>query len=112
MDIEVRAEVPADSAEVHAVIAAAFDDETVAVLWEDLAVRPQAASFVAVNDRAIVGHVGLSLGWVDSRERVVDVSVLSPLSVQPEYQRQRRGQCIGGDVDRGDRQPRLARPVP
>jgi hypothetical protein len=52
MDIEVRAEVAADSAEVHAVIAAAFDDETVAVLWEDLAVRPQAASFVAVNDRA------------------------------------------------------------
>jgi len=47
-----------------------------------------------LNDGAIVGHVGLSLGWVDSRERVVDVSVLSPLSVQPEYQRQGVGSAL------------------
>jgi putative acetyltransferase len=94
MDIEVRAEVPADSAEVRDVIAAALYDETVAVLWEDLAVRPQTASFVAGNDHVIVGHVGLSLGWVDSRERLVEVGVLSPLSVQPEYQRRGVGRAL------------------
>jgi putative acetyltransferase len=92
MDIEVRAEVPADSLNVHAVVAAAFDDETVAVLWEDLALRPQTASFVAESEGVIVGHVGLSSGWVDSRERLVEVGVLSPLSVEPGCQR--RG--VGG----------------
>jgi putative acetyltransferase len=94
MHIDVRAEVPADSADVHAVVAAAFDDETVAVLWEDLAVRPGAASFVAVNDGAVVGHVGLSLGWVDSRQRPVEVGVLSPLSVQPGHQRRGVGRAL------------------
>lgn len=94
MVIEVRAELPADAAEVHAVIAEAFDDETVALLWEDLAARPRAASYVAVIDGAIVGHVGLSWGWVDTRERLVDVSVLSPLCVSPEHQRRGVGRAL------------------
>jgi putative acetyltransferase len=94
MDIEVRAEAPADSPDVHAVVAAAFDDETVAELWEDLALRPQAASFVAESDGGMVGHVGLSLGWIDARERLVEVGVLSPLSVQPGYQRRGVGRAL------------------
>jgi putative acetyltransferase len=92
--IEVRAESAAESAEVHAVVAAAFRDDSVAVLWEDLAARPGAASYVAVIDDAIVGHVGLSWGWVDSRERLVEVSVLSPLSVLPAFQRQGLGRAL------------------
>jgi putative acetyltransferase len=92
--IEVRAQLPADSAEVHAVVAQAFDDEKVAALWEDLATRPRAASYVAVIDGAIVGHVGLSWGWVDTRERLVDVSVLSPLSVSREHQRRGVGRAL------------------
>ena len=94
MEIDVRAENPADSAEVHAVVAAAFADETVAVLWEDLAAGPGAASYVAVVDGAIVGHVGLSRGWIDGRDRLVDVHVLSPLSVLPSYQRQGVGRAL------------------
>jgi putative acetyltransferase len=94
MVIEVRAQLPTDSAEVHAVVAEAFDDEQVAALWEDLAARPRAASYVAVIDGAIVGHVGLSWGWVDTRERLVDVSVLSPLSVSPEHQRRGVGRAL------------------
>ena len=94
MVIEVRAQLPADAAEVHAVIARAFDDENVAALWEDLAARPRAASYVATIDGAIVGHVGLSWGWVDSRDRLVDVSVLSPLSVSPEHQRRGVGRAL------------------
>jgi putative acetyltransferase len=94
MDIEIRAELPADAPEVHTVVAEAFADETVAVLWEELAVGPQAASLVAVIDGAIVGHVGLSRGWIDSRDRLVDVHVLSPLSVLPAYQRRGVGRAL------------------
>ena len=94
MVLEIRAQLPADAGQVHVVVAEAFDDETVAALWEDLAERPRAASFVAVIDRAIVGHVGLSWGWVDTRERVVDVTVLSPLSVSPEHQRRGVGRAL------------------
>jgi putative acetyltransferase len=94
MEIEVRAETSADSAEVRTVVTTAFADETVAVLWEELAAGPRAASFVAVIDGAIVGHVGLSRGWVDSRDRLVDIHVLSPLSVLPAFQRRGVGRTL------------------
>ena len=35
----------------------------------------------------MVGHVGLSQGWVDARPALVEVWVLSPLSVEPGHQR-------------------------
>jgi putative acetyltransferase len=44
-------------------------------------------SLVALSGGAIVGHVGLSRGWVDARRALVDVLVLSPLSVRPDRQR-------------------------
>ena len=94
MEIHVRAETSADATEVHTVVAAAFADENVAVLWEDLAAGPRSASIVAVVDGAIVGHVGLSRGWVDSRDRLVEVHVLSPLSVSPAYQRRGVGRAL------------------
>src|ERR1700710_1888680 len=101
MELEVRAEVPSDAAEVRAVVAAAFDDETVAVLWEELAARPGAASYVAVMggpamDGAVVGHVGLSRAWIDGRDRLVGATVLSPLSVLPEYQQRGVGKALVG----------------
>jgi putative acetyltransferase len=94
MGIEVRAAKPTDTAAVHRVVAVAFADETVAELWEELAAGPRAASFVALIDGAIVGHVGLSRGWIDGRDRPVDVHVLSPLSVLPAYQRRGVGRAL------------------
>ena len=47
---------------------------------------PPGASLVAEQDGALVGHVQLSRSWVDARERLVEVLVLSPLSVLPEAQ--------------------------
>ncbi len=35
----------------------------------------------------MVGHVGLSRGWVDARRELAEVWVLSPLSVRPDRQR-------------------------
>ena len=42
----------------------------------------------AEADGQVVGHVQLSRSWVDAREALVDVLVLSPLSVAPAHQRQ------------------------
>jgi len=44
-------------------------------------------SIVATVDRNIVGHVMLSAGRLDAPRRLVDVYVLSPLGVLPQYQR-------------------------
>jgi putative acetyltransferase len=80
--------------DVLSVIRAAFTDpgEQVASLWTELeqsdALR---ASLVAEQDGVVVGHVGLSHGWLDARRELVDVWVLSPLSVVPD----RQGSGIG-----------------
>jgi putative acetyltransferase len=43
-------------------------------------------SLVAEVDGAVVGHVQLNRSWVDARQRLVDVLVLSPLAVLPDHQ--------------------------
>jgi len=74
---------------VDAVILAAFDDEgeQVARLWAEVeqsdALR---ASIVAEQEGRIIGHVGLSHAWLDARRELVDVWLLSPLSVLPAAQ--------------------------
>ena len=50
-----------------------------------------AVSLVAEDAAEVVGHVQLSRGWVDARERLVEVLVLSPLAVRPD----RQGQGVG-----------------
>ena len=93
MGVLIRDEQPADADAVLAVIAAAFTDEPeVEDLWRDLRHVPGTASLLAEDDDTVVGHVGLSVGWVDAIDRLVPVLVLSPLSVHPDHQR--RG--IGG----------------
>ena len=51
-------------------------------------------SLVAEADGAVVGHVQLSRSWLDAREALVDVLVLSPLSVDPGHQRQGIGTLL------------------
>ena len=93
MEVEVRDERVGDSEVVLAVIAAAFTVEPeVEGLWRDLRDVPGTASLVAELDGSVVGHVGLSVGWVDALDRLVPVLVLSPLSVHPSHQ----GIGIGG----------------
>jgi putative acetyltransferase len=79
------------------VVRAAFGDEgdRVAGLVRELVEErgtPAAlrASLVA-RDQAgeVVGHVALTRGWLDAERRLVELLVLSPLSVRPD--RQRRG---------------------
>jgi putative acetyltransferase len=91
-EVMVRPAVEQDA--VGRVISAAFTDggEQVANLWAEIeqsdALR---ASLVAVQDGLVVGHVGLSHSWLDARRELVDVWVLSPLSILPD----RQGSGIG-----------------
>lgn len=88
----IRAATAADRPGIEQVVAAAFGDHGDSVV--DLlgvldATGATRASLVAVDEDGVVGHVQLSRSWVDARERLVDVLVLSPLSVAPH--RQARG---------------------
>jgi putative acetyltransferase len=83
--LEIRPEQSEDRDAVRRVITAAFDDAGVADIWSGLG-RYRRVGLVAEHGGAVVGHVGLSQGWVDARRALVDVWVLSPLSVDPGHQ--------------------------
>jgi putative acetyltransferase len=88
--MDVRDELPGDRVTVGRVVTDAFGEEgrRVASLVEALAGAGHVrASLVAVSDGDLVGHVQLNRSWVDARERLVEVLVLSPLSVAPAVQR-------------------------
>ena len=94
MNIVIRAQRREDDSAVRQVLTAAFkDDGRVAGLAEALHARPEpGAALVAVDGTSgIVGHVQLSVSWVDARTRLVEVLVLSPLAVAPTHQ----GRSIG-----------------
>ena len=81
---------PEDRAAVDAVLTAAFGEEEgarIVPLVADLRAGHVRAELVAEHDGDVVGHVLLSRSWVDARRALVDVLVLSPLSVAPGHQR-------------------------
>ena len=77
------------------VIGRAFDgDPDVVALEEALAQRSDSTGHVAVVDHSVVGHVRITRGWIDAEARLVEVLVLSPLSVAPEWQRRGIGRAL------------------
>ena len=89
-DVTVRPEEPGDQDAVRAVVGAAFGGDQVPDLLDDLRGSPAwlDLSFVAEVDGEVVGHVCYTRAWVDSPAGpVVEVLVLSPLSVVPSRQR-------------------------
>lgn len=99
-DLEIRPEGPGEQDAVLDVVRQAFgaedaaEGENVAALVAAMHAEADAlgtVSLVAVADGAVVGHVGLTRGWVDALDRLVAVPVLSPLSVLPE----RQGRGVG-----------------
>lgn len=94
MAITVREQRRDEAAVVHDVVRRAFGSSVEADLWDALAARPRSASYVAETDGQVVGHVGLTWCWVDAPERLVDVLVLSPLSVLPDRQRSGVGRAL------------------
>jgi putative acetyltransferase len=94
---EVRPVAEADHAAVGELVVAAFGEEegpTVAALVESLRPRHARSELVATDGDEVVGHVLLSRSWLDTRRALVEVLVLSPLSVDPGHQR--RG--VGTDL--------------
>ena len=90
MSLDVRPVTAGDRTEVRRVVAEAFGEEGahVVALVEALEEAGHLrAGLVALQDDELVGHVQLSRAWVDARERLVEVLVLSPLSVAPAHQR-------------------------
>lgn len=89
MTSTIRPQAPADRDAVRRVVAEAFGDEGLQIVELlgalDAAGRTR-VDLVAEVDGAVVGHVRLSQSWVDAREALVDVVVLSPLSVAPAAQ--------------------------
>ena len=92
MGFRIRAATDADAEEVRRVVGAAFGGERVPRLVDALSGAGDVlAGLVAVSDAdpgpgEVVGHVLLSRSWVDARERLVDVAVLSPLSTRPDWE--------------------------
>jgi putative acetyltransferase len=97
--VTVRLEEPSDEPDVQALVVAAFGEPSVAALLADLR-RDHCwlgLSFVAEVDGApgrVAGHLAYSRAWVDAPERLVDVLVLSPVSVHPHFQGRGVGRAL------------------
>lgn len=91
--MKIRAQRADEDDAVGRVITEAFaDGGHVAELWADVVARGlHRAQLVAVDGDGVVGHVGLSHAWLDARRALVDVLLLSPLSVRPD----RQGEGVG-----------------
>ncbi len=97
--VTVRRELPSDADTVHALITAAFEDETVTRLKETLLASPagrDGLSFVAEVHGEVAAHVLYTRNVLDAPRRLVDVLVLSPVSVHPDHQ----GRGVGTELIR------------
>jgi len=104
-DLQIRPDRPMDADAVRRVIVAAFGQEApahatqVADLWADVVASGFVrSSLVACLGERIVGHVGVSHAWLDARRELVDVAVLSPLSVVPDAQGNGIGTALVGSA--------------
>jgi putative acetyltransferase len=85
----IRAATATDGEDLRRVVVTAFGEEgsQVSAMIDALeAAGHVRASLVAEVDGRVAGHVMLSHSWLDCRERLVDVLVLSPLAVAPTAQ--------------------------
>jgi putative acetyltransferase len=98
MTLLVRPQEADEEAAVRSVVAAAFGHhDGVAGLVDALRESwawVDALSLVADEDGDVVGHVLLTKAILDAPERLVDVLVLSPLSVRPDRQRDGIGTAL------------------
>jgi len=93
-----RLEGPGEQAEVREVVRAAFGDEGVEGIVDDLRTSDAwvGLSYVAESEGRLVGHVSFTRSLLDAPTHLVDVLVLSPLSVVPSMQ----GRGIGSALVR------------
>lgn len=86
-----RPATPADHGAVEDVVTRAFGDDgtlvatLVGALRDSGHVRSELVAAGPAAPSDVSGHVMLSRSWVDARQALVEVLVLSPLSVAPEH---------------------------
>ena len=98
MTLLIRPQTVDEDAVVRVVVAAAFShqegvDDLVDALRQSWA-WVEDLSLVADEDGEVVGHVLLTKALLDAPERLVEVVVLSPLSVRPDMQRGGIGKAL------------------
>lgn len=102
IDLTIRRQhtaAPDDLATVVELTRRAFGSEGAVVAALVIALQgsdafAQKLSFLAERAGQAVGHVMLTRSWVDAPDRLVEVLVLSPLSVAPEHQRSGVGRAL------------------
>lgn len=91
----IRPETPHDHDAVRVVHRRAFGDDGDQVAAVADGLRPgDPVSRVAEVDGVVVGHVMVGRNLLDAPPRLVDVGVLSPLGVLPEFQRRGVGKAL------------------
>jgi putative acetyltransferase len=98
IEVSVRVETDHDVPAIRRVVAAAFAADPVVpdlvdALRASTAWRP-GLSLVAEQHNDVVGHVLATRGWLDAPDALVEVLVLSPLSVAPPKQRRGVGSLL------------------
>ena len=109
--VRYRPERPGEAGEIHAVIEDAFGEAVVAELADALRASPDwidGLSFVAEIEDRLVGHILFSRSLLDAPARLVNVLVLSPVSVATAYQ----GRGIGSALIRHGLEQVASRPEP
>ena len=92
----LRDELPSDFDVTAEIVKAAFGSDSVPGLVR--AMRTSSAwrglSFLAACDDQAIGHVAFTRGWLDAPSKLIEVLILSPLSVLPEWQRKGVGRFL------------------
>lgn len=93
----VRPEDPADHPAIRDVVSRAFDSTAEADLVEAIRAAPECIpelALVAELDGTVVGHVMVSLTYLDDGTTRHEIHQLSPLAVAPDHQRSGVGSAL------------------
>lgn len=111
LDVRCRAERPGEEADVRELVQDAFGKPVVADLVDQLRQSPDwidGLSFVAEHDDRLIGHILFTRSLLDAPRRLVDVLVLSPVSVAAAFQ----GRGVGSTLIRYGLEQLAPRPEP
>jgi putative acetyltransferase len=109
--VRLRPEQPRDVDAIRDVAVSAFGLPVIGELVDRLRASPDwidGLSFVAERGGRIIGHVLFTRSLLDAPQRLVDVLVLSPVSVMPAEQRRGIGSLLikhGLEAVRGRQEP-------